>query len=330
MSSKVKYWNAINQAIAEEMERDDRVILLGQDAAEPGGAFGETRGLYDRFGKERVRDTPISEQAMMGTAIGAAAMGLRPIVEFLFMDFFTLAADQMVNQAAKLRYFSNGNLRVPLVVKTGVGTGVGMGAQHSQSLESWFSQVPGIPVCWASNPSNAKGLMKQAIRSDEPVLFIESLGALGSTGELDEDEAKFVLGKAEKVNSGDDCTIVTYGSMRGRTEKAVGKLAELGVAVDLIDLQWITPWDRDMVFESVRRTNHCVIVTEAPVSFGPGGEFSSAITEACFDYLDAPVIRVGPAGIPAPHIREYDEWRIPGPDEIVASVMEVKNLEVRS
>ncbi len=326
--SKVKYWNAINQAIAEEMERDETVILLGQDAAAPGGAFGETRGLYDRFGKERVRDTPISEQAMMGTAIGAATMGLRPIVEFLFIDFFTLAADQMVNQAAKFPYFSKGNVSVPLVVKTGVGTGVGMGAQHSQSLENWFSQVPGLTVCWASTPSNAKGLMKQSIRSDDPVIFIESLGALGATGELDEDEVKYMPGKAEKVRTGEDCTIVTYGGIRAAAEKSASQLSKLGVEVDLIDLQWISPWDREMVFESVCSTNHCVVVTEAPVSFGAGGEFSSAVTENCFDYLDAPVTRVGPASIPAPHMREFDEWRVPGPDEITAAVLAVKNLEV--
>jgi pyruvate/2-oxoglutarate/acetoin dehydrogenase E1 component len=316
-----KYRQAMTSALEEEMERDRRVVLMGQDVARPGGSFGTTRGLLDRFGEERARDAPISEQAIIGAAIGAAVAGLRPVAEMLFFDFLGIASDQLVNQAAKIRWFSRGKLTVPIVVKAGVGTGFGMGAQHSQSLEGWYAQIPGLKVCWPSTPADAKGLLKSAIRDDDPVLFLETLSDLerlrGPVGGPDD---LVPLGTAAVARDGSDCTIVTYGAARRAVDKAAETLAGESVEVEVIDLRTIVPWDRAAVYASVARTNRCVVVTDAPVSFGPAGEIASSVGEDCFDDLDAPVVRIGSHPVPAPQFAQYDRMRQPQADAIVKAV----------
>jgi pyruvate dehydrogenase E1 component beta subunit len=323
----LKYWQAVNEAIAEEMERDPTVVLFGEDVAAPGGTFGETRGLLERFGASRVRDTPISEQAIVGAGVGAAAMGLRPIAEILFVDFLMIGSDQLVNQAAKLRFFSGGRIKLPLVIKAGVGTEFGMGAQHSQALEGWFAQVPGLTVCWPSTPTDAKALMKAAVRHDGPVLYLESFSLLRTRGAVAEETAPVELGEARVVRSGSDVTLVTYGSMPSRCVVAAERLGAIGVDVEVIDLRTVMPWDRDCVFASVAKTNRCCVVTEAWRDFGPAGEIASEVSEFCFDDLDAPVIRVASPRVPAPHIEEYDAWRVPQAATIVDALAKLLHVQ---
>jgi pyruvate/2-oxoglutarate/acetoin dehydrogenase E1 component len=316
-----KYRQAMTMALEEEMERDERVVLMGQDVARPGGSFGTTRGLLERFGEGRVRDSPISEQALVGAAIGAAATGLRPVAEILFFDFLGIASDQLVNQAAKIRWFSRGSVTVPVVIKAGVGTGFGMGAQHSQSLEGWYAQIPGIKVCWPSTPADAKGLMKSAIRDDDPVLFLETLSDLErARGPVGGPDDLVPLGLASVSRGGSDCTIVTYGAARRAVDKAVQLLESESVDVEVIDLRTIVPWDRETVFASVAKTNRCVVVTDAPVPYGPGSEIAAAVGEECFDDLDAPVVRVGSHPVPAPQFAQYDRLRQPSAEMIAAAV----------
>ncbi len=317
---RVKYWQAINEGIAEEMDRDPSVIMIGQDVGKPGGTFGETRDLLNKFGPERVYDVPISEQAIVGSAVGAAIAGARPIVEILFIDFLGIGSDQLVNQAAKYFSFSGGRASVPMVLKTAVGTELGMGAQHSQSLESWYAQIPGLKVCWASTPRDAKELMKAAVRDDNPVLFIESFSLLRLSGEVGGPDEVGQLGAAEVVCEGSDITVVTWGTMRHKCLDAAEQLQARGISVELIDLRTITSWDRDTVFESVRKTNRCAVVTEAPTEFGPSGEIASAVGEYCLDWLDAPIRRIGSPKVLAPQFAEYDRLRVPQGAQIAEEV----------
>jgi pyruvate dehydrogenase E1 component beta subunit len=315
-----RYWQAINTALREEMERDPTVMLIGEDVGVAGGTFGATRGLLDEFGPERIRDAPISEQAIVGAGVGAALVGMRPVVEILLMDFLGIASDMVVNQAAKFHYFSGGKTPVPLVIKTAVGSEVGMGAQHSQSLEGWYAQVPGLKVCWPGTVGDAKALLKAAIRDDNPVLFVESLSMLRVRGEVGGPDVVAELGRAEIVQPGSDVTMVGYGAMRAKMMDAVSLLADAGVSVEVIDLKTIVPWDRETVFASVARTNRCVVVTEAVRDYGPSGEIASEVGEHCFDDLDAPVTRVTSPSINAPHFAQYDAWRVPQGDTIAAAV----------
>lgn len=313
----VKYWKAINTAIFEEMERDETVVIMGQDIAAAGGTFGETRDLLARFGEDRVMDSPISEQALVGAGVGAAMSGLRPIVEILFMDFLGIASDQLVNQAAKQRFFSGGRVSVPLVVKAGVGTENGMGAQHSQALEGWYAGVPGLKVVWPATAADAYGLLKAAVRDDGPVLFLESLSQLSSRGQIAHaDAAPTDLGRAAIARPGDSATIVTYGTMVERSLEAADRLSSEGISAEVIDLRTIMPWDRETVFASVARTNHCVVVTEAIRDFGPSAEIAAEVAECCFDDLDAPVSRVASPRVPAPQNAKFDRWRVPQSDQI--------------
>jgi pyruvate/2-oxoglutarate/acetoin dehydrogenase E1 component len=317
----LKYRIAITNALSEEMERDDGVVLMGQDIGKPGGSFGTTRGLQERFGADRVLDMPISEQAIVGAAVGAAVAGLRPVIEILFFDFLGIASDQFVNQAAKIRWFSRGRSGVPMVLMSGVGTGFGMGAQHSQSLESWYAQIPGLKVCWPSTAADAKGLLKTAIRDDDPVLFLETMSDLERVrGPVGGSEDLVPFGKANIAREGSDCTIVTYGAARYAVDKAAAELAEESIEAEVVDLRTVIPWDRETVCASIAKTNRCVVVTDAPVPYGPGGELASTIGELSFDDLDAPVVRVGSLPVPAPQFAQYDRMRQPKAERIATAV----------
>ena len=315
-----KYWQAINQALREEMERDPTVFLMGEDVAVAGGTFGCTRGLLEQFGPGRVRDTPISEQVIVGAGVGAALVGMRPLVEILLMDFLGIASDMVVNQAAKFHYFSGGALSVPLVIKTAVGSEVGMGAQHSQSFEGWYAYIPGMKVCWPGTVRDAKALLKAAIRDDNPVLFVESLSMLHAREHVGGADEVAELGKAEIARDGTDVTLVGYGAMRAKMLDAAELLAGDGISAEVIDLRTIMPWDRDTVFGSVARTNRCAVVTEAPRDYGPSGELASEVGEHCFDDLDAPVTRVTSPSINAPHFAQYDAWRLPQAETIAQAI----------
>jgi pyruvate/2-oxoglutarate/acetoin dehydrogenase E1 component len=313
---EIKYRQALTQALTEEMERDERVVLFGEDVV-PGGSFGTTRGLQERFGALRVRDTPISEQAIVGAAVGGAIAGLRPVAEILFLDFLGIASDQLVNQAAKLHFFSGGKMTVPLVIRAGVGTAFGMGAQHSQSLEGWYAHIPGLKVCWPATAADAKGLLKSAIRDDDPVLFLESLSQLENVrGPVGGPDDLVPIGSAAVAREGADVTVVTYGAARRAVEKAVETLAGEGVDVELVDLRTLAPWDRETVYASVAKTNRCVVVTQAAPSYGPSSEISAAIGEDCFDDLDAPVTRIDSLPGHAPQFAQYDRHRLPQPERI--------------
>lgn len=321
----VKSWQAVNAALHEELERDPRVVVLGEDVAAAGGTYGETRRLLDRFGPERVRDMPISEAAIIGAAVGMAAVGLRPVAEILLIDFLGIASDQLVNQAAKLYGFSGGRLPVPLVLKTAVGTEAGLGAQHAQALEGWYAQIPGLKVVWPSTPRDLHGLLKAAIRDDNPVLFLESLTLLRESGPIGGPDDVIPLGVADTARAGSDLTIVTWGTMRGKCLAAAELLAAGGggpggapIDAEVIDLRTIVPWDREAVFASVARTHRCLVVTEAVREFGPGGEIAAEVGEHCFDELDAPVTRVAAPRAHAPHVIDYDRARIPQAEAIAA------------
>ena len=321
--ARVKYWQAINEAMREEMQRDDLVCVIGEDVGVPGGPFGATKGLHAQFGDLRVRDTPISEATIVGTALGAAMTGLRPVVEVMFLDFVAVAMDQIVNQAAKVSYMSAGHYRVPMVIRSICGSERHTGPQHSQNLEGWLAHVPGLKVVWGSTPADAKGLLKSAIRDDGPVICIESLIAWSERGEVSDDPDHLVpIGKAVLRTRGDDVTVVSWGGAARRALAAVQLLAG-ATGVDLIDLRTISPWDVETVQESVRRTGRLVIVHDAVGPFGPGAEIAAAIGESCFDALRAPITRVAAPFAPPPFAPHLEQAFLPHPDRIAAAIIDV-------
>jgi pyruvate dehydrogenase E1 component beta subunit len=288
----LKFWQAINEAMHEEFERDELVTLAGEDAAMPGGAFSASRGLLDRFGEKRVRDTPISEAAIAGLGVGAAVNGLRPIVEIMFMDFLTLALDQIVNQAAKQSFMSAGRLRVPLTIRTMCGAGRNAGPQHSQSLEAWLGHVPGLKVVWPSTPGDAKALLKAAIRDDNPVVVIESLTLWTTRGPVGDADALIEIGKAEIKRQGRDVTLVCVGSMVLRALAAAEELSAEGIEVEVLDLRTVSPLDRETILVSVARTHRLAIAHDAVKPFGFGAEVAAIVAEEALNELDAPIRRI--------------------------------------
>ncbi len=297
---EVRYIWAINQALSEEMERDEDVILLGEDVGAPGGAFGASRGLFEVFGPERVMDTPISESAFMGLAAGAAACGLRPVVEIMFMDFMTVCMDAVVNQAAKMRYMFGNQYTLPLVIRTPAGAGLAAGPQHSQSLEAWFAHVPGLKVVMPATPADAKGLLKSAIRDDNPVLVVEHKALHAMKGPIPDGEHLVPIGQAQVLREGDDVTLVSAGRMVHQALKAAEELAGEGLGLEVIDLRSIQPWDKETVFASVAKTHRLVIAQEAVKAFGFGAEVAATVAEEIMDELDAPIGRVGAPFVPVP------------------------------
>lgn len=317
--SELKFWQAVNEALGEELERDGSVVVFGEDVGKAGGPFGASRGLRDRFGPDRVRDTPISEGAITGVAVGAAMCGLRPVVEIMYFDFATLAIDQLVNQAAKMRYMSGGTLSVPMTMLTFCGSGRGSGPQHSQSLEAWLAHVPGLSVVYPSNPADAKGLLKASIRSADPVVFIESSRLWTTRGKVPESPDHLVpIGKAATPRSGSDVTLVSWGWAVTRTLAAAELLAAGGIDAEVIDLRTISPLDETAILESVTRTGHLVVVHDASGPFGPGAEIAALVAEHAFDALRGPVARVTPPFAPAPFADQLEHAYYPTADRIAA------------
>ncbi|MDO8187825.1 pyruvate dehydrogenase complex E1 component subunit beta [Conexibacter sp. JD483] len=315
----LKMWQGINQALVEEMERDERVVLVGEDVGRPGGPYGVTRGLQERFGELRVRDTPISEQVLVGLGVGAGAVGLRPVVELMFFDFALIAMDQIVNQAAKFRYFSGESL--PLVIRTMCGAGGPNGAQHSQNFEAWYCAVPGLKVVMPSNAADAKGLLKAAIRDDDPVLFIETLGLLTARREVPQGE-EFLLpiGVAETRRAGDDVTVVAIGRLVDRALEAAETLAQEGISVEVIDPRTLAPLDAETIVASIARTGRLVVAQEATAPFSFASEVCTLAAERCLPQLKAPPVRVASPFVNVPTPVPLAESRAPGADAVVAGI----------
>jgi pyruvate dehydrogenase E1 component beta subunit len=314
------YQWAINHAIAEEMRRDPTVFIVGEDVGKPGGPFGVTRGLFEEFGPERAVDTPISEGAIIGLCIGAAAAGLRPVAEIMFMNFITLCVEELYNQASKMRWMFGAQVKVPMVVRAMTAGGYGAGPHHSSSLESWFASMPGLKVVMPSHPVNAKGLMKAAFRDDNPVLYVEPLSSYKMKAEMPEGDFVTPIGKCEIVQEGSDITIITVGRMLPESQKAVATLAADGIKAELIDLLTVNPLDMDTIYASVKKTHRLVIIHEAKQTMGIGAEIAASVQDTVFDWLDAPVARVA---APFTHIAfqpKLEQHYLPDAGKLVAQV----------
>jgi pyruvate dehydrogenase E1 component beta subunit len=316
------YRDAIHDALIEEMERDQAVLMMGEDIGIYEGTFRITAGMLKRFGPQRVIDTPIAEAGMVGTAIGMAMLGLRPVVEMMTMNFSIVAADQIVNHAAKIRYFSGGQLDLPMVVRGPHGVGVQLSAQHSQSLESFYGHFPGLIVLAPSTPADAKGLLKTAIRGKDPVIFLESAALYGSKGEVSDDPDFTVpVGESAVLREGTDVTLISFGRMVQLAKTVADKLsAEESVEAEIIDIRSIRPMDLVPVFESVRKTHHAVVIQEQWKPFGFAAEISASITENCFDDLDSEVIRVTGEDVPMPYARNLELLAVPDEERVRAGI----------
>ncbi len=320
-----RYIRAVNRALGDAMEADSSIILLGEDIAEAGGFFKATRGLFERFGASRVRDTPISELAITGVAFGAALGGLRPIVEIMFMDFVTLAMDAIVNQAAKSHFMFGGQASVPMVVRLPHGGGLNAGPQHSQCLEAWFAHVPGLKVVCPATVEDAYSLLRAAIDDPDPVIVVEHKGLYGMAGDLPDKPVAVPIGRAAKARDGNDITLVTYGAARMTCLDAARRLDDQAVSAEVIDLRSLQPWDKATVLASVAKTHRAVVVHEAVRNFGIGAEIAAVIGEEGFDDLDAPVGRVGAPFMPPPFAQSLELRFIPNAERVVEAVL--KTLE---
>ena len=316
----ITYAQALNQALREELRTDPRVFLMGEDIGLHGGIFRVTADLFAEFGAERIRDTPISESGFIGLGIGAAIAGMRPVVELLFMDFALVAADQIVNQAAKLRYMAGGTLSVPIVIRAQQGGGRGNGAQHSQSFESWMAQIPGLIVIAPSTPADAKGLLKAAIRAGNPVVFIEHKQLYNTKGEVPDGEHVLPIGRADIKRSGRDVTIVAYSRMLLLALEAAMQLADKGIEAEVIDLRTIEPLDMDTVIASVKGTGRLLVVHEAHSNCGVGAEIIARMYEQAPDALVVPARRLGAKHVPIPVAEVLENFVLPQVDDIVNTV----------
>jgi pyruvate dehydrogenase E1 component beta subunit len=320
--SETTYVKAINGAMARAMREDPRVFVLGEDVAE-GGPYTTTAGLAEEFGTERVINTPISEGAITGVAVGAAQSGMRPILEIMFIDFITLALDQLVNQAAKAHLMSGGQLSVPLVVRTQGGAGYRGGAQHSQSLESWLTHVPGLKVVMPSQAADAAGLLASAVADPNPVVFVENKTLYFKKGDVPDDAEPVPIGKAAVLRAGRDVTIVALSRLVDDALTAADRLASEGIEAEVIDPRTLVPLDLDTIVESVKRTNHLVVAHEAVEHGGFGAELAAEVQAAAFDYLDAPIERVGAPFTPIPLSPPLEDAYLPGADEVYAAAKRV-------
>lgn len=318
---KISFQAAIRESMSQEMRDNELVYIMGEDIGVYGGAFGVTNGMVEEFGKERVRDTPISEIAFTGAAVGSAITGMRPIVEIQFSDFLLVMLDQLVNQAAKMRYMFGGKGKVPMVLRTPNGSGLGLAAQHSQSLEAWLAHIPGLKVVQPSTPYDAKGLLKAAMDDDNAVIFFEHKLLYGMKGEVPEESYSIPLGKADIKREGTDVTIVATSIMVHRALEAAEQLESEGISCEVIDPRTLVPLDEETIIESVKKTGRAVVVHEAVKRGGFGGEIVSVIQESeAFDYLDAPIQRVGGLFVPIPYNTKLEKKAVPQVEDIIAGV----------
>ena len=319
--AELTYREAVAEGIAQEMERDETVVFLGEDIAKAGGVFKATVGLYDKFGPDRVRDTPISEQAILGAAMGAAMTGLKPIAEIMFSDFLAVCWDIVANQIAKSRYMTNGQVSMPLVIRTANGGGARFGAQHSQSVENWSMMIPGLKVVAPSTPADVKGLLAAAIRDPDPVMFFEQKSLYSSKGDVPEGEHIEEIGVAKVVREGSDVTIIALAAMVPRALDAADRLySEAGISAGVVDLRSLVPLDTKTIFEQVEKTSRLVTVEENPRLCGWGAEISSIVAEERFWDLDMPIIRITTPHIPLPSADELEDMALPSVERIFETV----------
>lgn len=319
--SRMSISDAIIMAQREEMQRDKNVYIMGLDVGPYGGAFGCTRGLWKEFGRERVMDMPIAEAGYVGAAVGSAATGMRPIAELQFSDWITIASDQLVNQAANMHYMFGGSLAIPMVLRAPVGGGIAAAAQHSHMFESWFAFVPGLKVVLPSTPADAKGLLKSAIRDNNPVLFFEHKDIYDMVGEVPDDpDFTIPLGKAKVVREGKDVTIVTYSKMVHESLKAAEILAKDGIDVEVVDLRSIKPMDTETILNSVKKTSRLAAVQEVWLTCSVASEVAAIVAENAIEYLDAPIVRVGALDTPSPFAPVMEQFVLPNPEKIVKAI----------
>jgi acetoin:2,6-dichlorophenolindophenol oxidoreductase subunit beta len=318
--AELSYREAVRDALATAMRRDEDVFIMGEDIAEMGGSMGVTQGLLDEFGPERVRNSPISEMGIVGAGIGAAMQGMRPVVEIMYEDFLTLSAEQIVNQAAKHRYMSGGQLKVPLTIRTQGGAGWSPGAQHAQQLEAWFVHIPGLKVVFPSTPTDVRGLLYSAIYEDNPVIFFEHRTLYGLKEEMPDELEAIPLGQARVLREGDDVTVVATGRLVHEALAAAAQLEESGVSVEVVDPRTLQPLDEETIIESVRKTNRCVVAHEAVTRMGFGAEVAAVVQHEAFDWLDAPIERVGAKFAPIPFAPVMEEFVVPHAKDVVEAI----------
>jgi pyruvate dehydrogenase E1 component beta subunit len=318
----ITYRDAVREAIREEMLRDDRVYIMGEDIAGYGGTYSVTKGLFEEFGERRVRDTPLAEEVILGTAVGSAVAGLRPIAELMTMNFSLLASDQIVNSAAKFHYMFGGQPRLPLVVRMPAGGGAQRGAQHSQTLESWYAHVPGLKVVMPATPYDAKGMLKSAVRDDDPVLFIEHELLYSVKGEVPDEDVEYTvpLNRGEIKREGRDVSIVTFSRMVHISLQAAEELAKEGIDAEVVDIRSIRPVDLDLILDSLRKTNRVVIAEEGWKYFGTGQGLAALIYEHGFDYLDAPIQHVTGKDVPMPYSKNLERAALPTRADVITAV----------
>jgi len=321
--AEIMYRDALRQALFEEMEKDPTVFIMGEGIAGRGGSYKVTEGLLKEFGSGRVVDTPLSEATFTGAAVGAALVGMRPIVEILFVDFTALVMDQLINQAAKYEFMSGGQGKVPMVLRTQGGAGNGLAGQHSQSLEALYYHIPGLKLVMPSTPYDAKGLLKAAIRDDDPVIFLEHKLLYMTTGEVPEEEYIVRLGQAEIKRAGEDITVVTYSYMTLKCLEAAEALAQEGISVEVVDLRTLTPLDKGTILDSVEKTGKAIVVNEAVKRGGVGGDIAAMIMEEAYDDLDAPVMRIAGKNTTIPYNLELEKACTPSVEEIVEGILEL-------
>ncbi len=323
----VTYRDALTQALREELQRDDRVFLMGEEVAQYNGAYKVSKGLLDEFGPMRIVDTPITELGFAGVGVGAAMVGLRPIVEFMTWNFALLAIDEVVNAAAKMLYMSGGQYKMPMVFRGPNGSALQLSAQHSQAWESWFAHIPGLKVCTPGTPADAKGLLKSAIRDDNPVVFLEGEMLYNTKGEVPEGEHLVPFGVADLKREGDHCSVITHGKMVLVAMKVADDLAKEGINIDVVDLRTVRPIDVEAIARSVRKTNRAVVLEEGWEICGMGSQVVDFIQRECFDDLDAPVLRVHQEDVPMPYAKNLERAAKPDAGKAIAAIRKVMYLD---
>jgi pyruvate/2-oxoglutarate/acetoin dehydrogenase E1 component len=318
---ELSYREAVRDALSTAMRKDEDVFIMGEDIAEMGGSMGVTQGMLDEFGPERVRNTPISEAAIVGAGIGAAMQGMRPVVEIMYEDFLTLSAEQVINQAAKHRYMSGGQVKVPLTIRTQGGAGWSPGAQHAQQLEAWFVHIPGLKVVFASTPTDVRGLLYSSIYEDNPVIFFEHRTLYGIKEEVPDKLEPIPLGEARIQREGEDVTVVATGRLVHEALAAAQQAEEQGVSVEVVDPRTLQPLDEGMIVDSVKKTNRCVVAHEAITRMGFGAEVAAVVQHQAFDWLDAPIERVGAKFTPLPFAPVMEEWVVPHAEDVLQAVL---------